>query len=311
MQCSHSDDGQRAAFGSCSATSRAATALDSAQQNGAPRGARRQPPWPGRWRSTRRTTRHGDRRLLHRELGQASSRSRGRRGVTAACGAHLGKACRTTRTTTTTATTTTTKRSRTCCLCGHLLDATSGVPGVAATTPFVVATRTAVNRSSSGGSSPPLCAKGGSCIVQRSTEPEDRQSKWRATGRPEGARAVAGGSHVVRGCRDAAPLNDQRALGPCHLEVPHHCDAEGEERRGGKGGKGRAAGTGLCRAATAIGGVEVDAGVVQEEEEEEEQEEAPEGGTSFSRASLWIIYVTADTCSSVSSGGFCISCFSA
>ena len=49
-------------------------------------GARRQPPGPGRWRSARRTTRHGDRRLLHQGRGQASSRSLGRRGVTAACG---------------------------------------------------------------------------------------------------------------------------------------------------------------------------------------------------------------------------------
>ena len=60
--------------------------------------------------------------------------------------------------------------------------------------------------SSSGGSCPPLCAEGGSCTEQRSTEPEDRQSKWRAPWCPEGARGAAGGSHGRLRGRRGAPL---------------------------------------------------------------------------------------------------------
>ena len=48
----------------------------------------------GRWRSTRRTTCSGDRRLFHWRRGRASSWSPGRRGVTAAGGTPQGKACR-------------------------------------------------------------------------------------------------------------------------------------------------------------------------------------------------------------------------
>ena len=48
----------------------------------------------GRVRCTRRTTLHGDRTHLTRGSGQTSSRSLGRRGATAACGAPQGKACR-------------------------------------------------------------------------------------------------------------------------------------------------------------------------------------------------------------------------
>ena len=63
-----------------------------------------------------------------------------------------------------------------------------------------------IRRSCSGGSSPPLCAEGGSCAVQRSTESEDRQSKWEAPWRPEGARGAAGGSHgLLRGCQYSSP----------------------------------------------------------------------------------------------------------
>ena len=43
-----------------------------------------------------------------------------------------------------------------------------------ATAPLVAATRADDRRSCSGGNSPPLCAEGGSCTEQRSTEPEDR-----------------------------------------------------------------------------------------------------------------------------------------
>ena len=43
------------------------------------------------------------------------------------------------------------------------------------------ATRADDRRDSSGGSSPPLSAEGGSCTEQRSMEPEDRQSKWEST----------------------------------------------------------------------------------------------------------------------------------
>ena len=75
-----------------------------------------------------------------------------------------------------------------------------------ATAPLVAATRADVRRSCSGGSSPPLCAEGGSCAVQRSTEPEDRQSKWEAPWRPEGARGATGGSHGrLRGRQYSSP----------------------------------------------------------------------------------------------------------
>ena len=75
-----------------------------------------------------------------------------------------------------------------------------------ATAPLVAATRADDRRSSSGRSSPPLFAEGGSCTVQRSTEPEDLQSKWRAPWRPEGARGAAGGSHGrLRGCQYSSP----------------------------------------------------------------------------------------------------------
>ena len=71
----------------------------------------------------------------------------------------------------------------------------------------VVATRADVRRSCSGGSSPSLCAEGGSCTEQRSTEPEDRQSKWEAPWRPAGARGAGRGSHGrLRGCPGAVPL---------------------------------------------------------------------------------------------------------
>ena len=57
----------------------------------APHDDRRPAPEPGRWRSKLRTTANGHRRLLYRERGQASSRSLGRRGVTAACGTPQGE----------------------------------------------------------------------------------------------------------------------------------------------------------------------------------------------------------------------------
>ena len=63
----------------------------------------------------------------------------------------------------------------------------------------MAATRADDRRSSSGGSSPPLCAEVVSCT--------DHQSKWGAPWRPEGARGAAGGSHGrLRGCQYSSLL---------------------------------------------------------------------------------------------------------
>ena len=109
-----------------------------------------------------------------------------------------------------------------------------------ATTPLVASTRADDRRSSSGGSSPPLCAEGGSCTEQRSTEPEDRQSKWGAPWRPEGARGAAGGSHGrLCGCQYSSPGGGvagwRRRCGRHHRLLPPLCCAREEERGGGEG----------------------------------------------------------------------------
>ena len=89
-----------------------------------------------------------------------------------------------------------------------------------------------------------LCAEGGSCTVQRSTEPEVRQSKWEAPWRPAGARgagrAVTVG-YVAARRRRSSLLRCWRTLRREAVDartVKYLLEGRSEEEVGGGGGGG-------------------------------------------------------------------------